>query len=569
MAHLTSNDHAERYASTFPLPTNPYPSSSSESSSPKSGDLTPALVNATIASRIHPPDMDISPSGHRRQRSSLTGGAASNQECDGSSSRQQRLEDLSAGGERGSYSSDEEPTRGNLASDYSDDSESLELEELESEDGVEDDEETGLTAKERGRRRRRKRRNARVDERIIGGSKVTKEEEREADQSVLKRSIINIILIGLWYTFSLSISIYNKWMFSPEHLNFHFPLFTTSMHMSEDGDKKPYMTRWFYISRIGPCGIATGLDIGLGNMSLKFITLAFYTMCKSSSLAFVLMFAFLFHLEAPSIKLVLIIFTMIVGVVMMVAGEAAFNALGFVLVITAAFASGFRWALTQILLLRNPATGNPFSSIFFLAPVMFLSILVIAIPVEGPGLLLQRFSELVANKGVLLGSGMLIFPGVIAFLMTSSEFALLQRTSVVTLSICGIFKEVITISAAAIVFHDPLTPVNLSGLIITIASIAAYNYIKIKKMRQEAVLETVVAHQHGEHHHGGDPRGHTESRDWYARVAENEPQDDEEIVDEGHGLQARDGVMDPQDDQNPKPPQKGLPTTSPRHSLEQ
>jgi len=27
------------------------------------------------------------------------------------------------------------------------------------------------------------------------------------------------------------------------------------------------MTRWFYLSRIGPCGIATGLDIGLGNMS--------------------------------------------------------------------------------------------------------------------------------------------------------------------------------------------------------------------------------------------------------------------------------------------------------------
>jgi solute carrier family 35, member C2 len=146
-------------------------------------------------------------------------------------------------------------------------------------------------------------------------------------------------------------------------------------------------------------------------------------MCKSSSLAFVLMFAFLFHLEDPSIKLVLIILTMIIGVVMMVAGEAAFNALGFVLVITAAFSSGFRWALTQILLLRNPATSNPFSSIFFLAPVMFLSLMVIAVPVEGPGQLLQRFSELVAKEGILLGSGMLIFPGVIAFLMTASEFA--------------------------------------------------------------------------------------------------------------------------------------------------
>jgi len=37
------------------------------------------------------------------------------------------------------------------------------------------------------------------------------------------------------------------------------------------------MTRWVYITKIGPCGAATGLDIGLGNMSLKYITLAFYS----------------------------------------------------------------------------------------------------------------------------------------------------------------------------------------------------------------------------------------------------------------------------------------------------
>ena len=212
-------------------------------------------------------------------------------------------------------------------------------------------------------------------------------------------------------------------------------------------------------------------------------------MCKSSSLAFVLAFAFLFRLESPSIRLILIIATMTIGVVMMVAGEAAFDALGFILVIMAAFFSGFRWALTQILLLRNPATSNPFSSIFFLAPVMFLSLAIIAIPVEGFGKLGEGLKALIEAKGVVQGIGILVFPGMLAFLMTSSEFALLQRTSVVTLSICGIFKEVVTITAAGIVFHDPLTPINISGLLVTIASIAGYNYIKITKMRNDARLE--------------------------------------------------------------------------------
>jgi solute carrier family 35 protein C2 len=104
-------------------------------------------------------------------------------------------------------------------------------------------------------------------------------------------------------------------MFDPEHLDFAFPLFTTCVHMivqfclsslvllllpqfrprhgsisnsqnahsdadriQDDGDStKPLMTRMFYLTRIGPCGMATGLDIGLGNMSLKLITLTFYS----------------------------------------------------------------------------------------------------------------------------------------------------------------------------------------------------------------------------------------------------------------------------------------------------
>lgn len=218
-------------------------------------------------------------------------------------------------------------------------------------------------------------------------------------------------------------------------------------------------------------------------------------MCKSSALGFVLLFAFLFGLEQISWRLIIIITIMTLGVIMMVAGETAFHVLGFVLVMSSACSSGFRWSLTQILLLRNPATANPFSSIFFLAPVMFISILVLAIPVEGFPALFEGLSRLVEMKGTLLSIGILLFPGCLAFLMTASEFALLKRTSVVTLSICGIFKEVVTITTANIVFHDPLTPINLTGLVITICSIAAYNYFKIQKMRSDARINAHLAAQ--------------------------------------------------------------------------
>jgi solute carrier family 35 protein C2 len=145
--------------------------------------------------------------------------------------------------------------------------------------------------------------------------------------------------------------------------------------------------------------------------------------------------------------------------------------------------------LTQILLLRNRATSNPFSTIFFLTPVMFVALFALALPIEGPSNVIEGIRELSRSKGGFFSFILMLFPGFLAFMMVAAEFALLQRTSVVTLSVCGIFKEVLTISAAGIVFGDDLSPVNVSGLVVTIASIAAYNYLKYSKMKQEAIQE--------------------------------------------------------------------------------
>ncbi|KAJ9157638.1 Triose-phosphate transporter [Pleurostoma richardsiae] len=471
----------------------------------------------------------IAPAGHRRRRSSLMNplnGAASpgNGRARGQSVRRDHSSGLHHDEPKiEEESGDEAGLRSGTDPLLADDSSV-------SDEDLHDDEETGLTKKDRRRKQKRRRRNTLLDQRIVrdNNTNITDEERKEADQNVVKKLVLNGSLIVLWYLFSLSISLYNKWMFDDEKLNFPFPLFTTAIHMivqftlaslvlyfipslrpksparhrsdlgqsrHEPETQAPLMTKIFYLTRIGPCGAATGLDIGLGNTSLKFITLTFYTMCKSSSLAFVLIFAFLFRLETPTWKLVAIIATMTMGVVMMVAGEVEFKLGGFVLVISAAFFSGFRWGLTQILLLRNPATSNPFSSIFFLAPVMFLTLICIAVPVEGFGALVEGLKGLAAEWGVMVAPLLVIFPGTIAFLMTASEFALLQRTSVVTLSIAGIFKEVVTISAAALVFDDKLTPINISGLFITLGAIVSYNWIKIAKMREDAQRDVHHGHE--------------------------------------------------------------------------
>ena len=67
----------------------------------------------------------------------------------------------------------------------------------------------------------------------------------------------------------------------------------------------------------------------------------------------VLLFAFLFHLETFSWRLVFVIPLISAGVVLMVATETAFHFAGMFMVSSASALGELRWSLTQILLRKQ------------------------------------------------------------------------------------------------------------------------------------------------------------------------------------------------------------------------
>ena len=144
-------------------------------------------------------------------------------------------------------------------------------------------------------------------------------------------------------------------------------------------------------------------------------------MCKSSSLIFVLTFAFIFHLETFSFRLIGVIFLIFSGVLLMVATETHFVLDGFILVISASALSGLRWSLTH-LLLKNKQLGldNPAATLFWLSPAMGLTLGVISIIVESWSTIFRDFYG--SFWDAIKTSFYLISPGVVAFCMVLSEF---------------------------------------------------------------------------------------------------------------------------------------------------
>lgn len=153
-------------------------------------------------------EMDsVTPAGHRRRRSSLINPANSS----GSRHRSPRPKSLST---RTPANGDDDDK---IVEESSDDSSSLQPGEVDEDDltdeDLHDDEEAGLTGQDKRRKWRKRKRNQLLDQRIVRDHAISEEEEKEADLNVFRTAVVNIVLIGLWYFFSLLISL--VWTRSP------------------------------------------------------------------------------------------------------------------------------------------------------------------------------------------------------------------------------------------------------------------------------------------------------------------------------------------------------------------
>ena len=149
-------------------------------------------------------DMEGVGDAYRRRRAqlmaSLGNGNSKGRTQGGKRSGRRRTPD----DKRGIHSSDDE-----LGSDFSSlsTSDDVEMSQFASGDAMTDDEETGLTKKDKEHRKRKRRRNTRLDGRVAGNGQNSKNDQNSADRNVIKAMTINVLLILAWYLFSLSISI--------------------------------------------------------------------------------------------------------------------------------------------------------------------------------------------------------------------------------------------------------------------------------------------------------------------------------------------------------------------------
>eukprot|EP01135_Chromosphaera_perkinsii_P001923 Nk52_evm72s212 gene=Nk52_evmTU72s212 len=334
--------------------------------------------------------------------------------------------------------------------------------------------------------------------------------EFEEKESRMWLAALKILLFTLgWYIPSIGLTFYNHWLFRTH--GFNFPLLVTSLHFLMNffnsffvrtlltrctGKPRVFVPWRTYFRMIVPTAAAGALDIGLTNSSLLFITVTLITMIKSSTIVFMVLFAFAFRLEKFTWTLCLIILSISGGVSMTTYSKTEFNLIGVLMCFSAAILAALRWILTQILMQdKEFKLRNPVDMLFHVSPVMFLTLVPCALLLEGEKLYHSPLFIFAApSTMVWAGSIFLVFAGAyIAFVMINAEFLLVSETSSVTMSVLGICKEIVTILISIIFVGDRVSTLNTVGLVVSIVGLCMYNIYKFRnaweQMEQEKDIE--------------------------------------------------------------------------------
>ena len=328
------------------------------------------------------------------------------------------------------------------------------------------------------------------------------------------------LLTLCWFGLSTALAMFNKTLFGARKGGFPAPLLLTSVQFAMQWmlaglileyvapALKPRRTiDWNAFARhVAPVGVAMGLDIGLSNLSIVHVTVSFYTLAKTSSILFLLAFAFAIGVEPVSIRLTAAVLALCLGEVLTVHGETQFNALGAGLCFGAAAASGVRWVLSQRVLQSSsahPAGGlrrshgmhNPPVMLRAMMPVMCAVVFTFSCFKERWWVTLPGSEWGSSFSDVAFDLGLALLGALMALCMTLAEFELVKETSAVTVSVIGTGKDVFTVAASVIVFHDGFGAENFLGLLCVVAGIAAYNWHKVQSAREKRAEAVGGAHE--------------------------------------------------------------------------
>lgn len=284
------------------------------------------------------------------------------------------------------------------------------------------------------------------------------------------------LIIPIWMACSVSVILYNKYVFS--ELNFKYPIFLTTWHLAFsaigtrvlqrttnllDGVKDIDMPREKWVRSILPIGVLFSGSLILSNYAYLTLSVSFIQMLKAFNPVVILLISFAFRMQDPSRRLLGVVAMISAGCAIAAWGELHFEIVGFVCQCLALCFEASRLVMIEVLL--HGMKMDPLVSLYYYSPVCAAINFVLLILIEG----FEPFYHLGRVGGFVL-----LTNAGIAFALNVAAVFLIAVGSGLVLTLAGVLKDILLISGSVLAFGSTITAVQVFGYAVALSGLILF-----------------------------------------------------------------------------------------------
>ncbi|KAL2912221.1 hypothetical protein HK105_208289 [Polyrhizophydium stewartii] len=290
-------------------------------------------------------------------------------------------------------------------------------------------------------------------------------------------NVRNGFFMALNIVSSVGIVLSNKWVFDAER--FRFGTLLTVIHFATTFAGLEACARFGLFERkripiaevAGLCATFSAFVV-LTNLSLQYNSVGFYQMAKVLTTPFIVAVQTVFYKMSFSIRIKAALAVTCIGVAISSANDVSINFVGTVLALAGVAAAGMYqiWVGTR----QKELNVDSFQLLYYQAPISAVMLLV-CVPFFDDMSALRQWDVTVSGLMSIATSATL------AFFVNLSTFLIIGKTSPITYNVVGHFKLCIVIVLGFVIFPTPIVWKNVLGILIALAGVFWYSYIKLSR----------------------------------------------------------------------------------------